>query len=139
MTDVRGLPPISLGGINGSGQVPDIPNLPTMIDRDTPENVKSRIGFDGKTYNLIFSDEFEEEGRTFWPGDDPFWEAVDFHYWPTADYEWYSPRGAVTRGGNLVLTQSERESHGLNFESAMLQTWNKCVSPAATNLTPSEC
>jgi beta-glucanase (GH16 family) len=107
--------------------VPDIPNLPTMIDRDTPENVKSRVGFDGKTYNLIFSDEFEEDGRTFWPGDDPFWEAVDFHYWPTADYEWYSPRGAVTRGGNLVLTQSERESHGLNFESAMLQTWNKCV------------
>lgn len=63
----------SLGGINGSGQVPDIPNLPQLIDRDTPENVKSRTGFDGKAYNLIFSDEFEQEGRTFWPGDDPFW------------------------------------------------------------------
>lgn len=54
-------------------------------------------------------------------------EAVDFHYWPTSDYEWYSPRAAVTRGGSLVLTQTERESHDLNFESAMMQTWNKCV------------
>lgn len=32
---------------------------------------------------LVFSDEFETDGRTFYPGDDPFWEAVDLHYWGT--------------------------------------------------------
>lgn len=115
----------SLGGINGTGQVPMIPGLPSLIDKDTPDNVKTRTGYDGFEYNLIFSDEFETEGRTFYPGDDPFWEAVDLHYWPTVDFEYYHPRGAITRGGSLVLTMTERESHGLNFESAMVQSWNK--------------
>ncbi|CED84082.1 Concanavalin A-like lectin/glucanase, subgroup [Phaffia rhodozyma] len=115
----------NLGGTNGTGQVPVIPNLPTLIDSETPDSARSRTGFDGKTYNLIFSDEFETDGRTFFPGDDPYWEAVDFHYWPTADYEWYAPRNAITKDGKLVLTMQERLSHNLNFESAMLQTWNK--------------
>lgn len=30
---------------------------------------------------LVFSDEFNVDGRTFYPGDDPYWEAVDLHYW----------------------------------------------------------
>ncbi|KAG6880328.1 hypothetical protein C0992_011077 [Termitomyces sp. T32_za158] len=30
---------------------------------------------------LVFSDEFYVDGRTFYPGDDPYWEAVDLHYW----------------------------------------------------------
>ena len=46
----------NLGGINGSGQVPDT-GLPSLIDVDTPASVRSRIGFDGETYNLVFSDE----------------------------------------------------------------------------------
>lgn len=29
----------------------------------------------------MFSDEFEQEGRSFYPGDDPYWEATDLHYW----------------------------------------------------------
>lgn len=32
---------------------------------------------------LVFSDEFNQDGRTFYPGDDPYWEAVDLHYWGT--------------------------------------------------------
>ena len=32
---------------------------------------------------LVFSDEFNQDGRTFYPGDDPFWEAVDLQYWAT--------------------------------------------------------
>ena len=34
---------------------------------------------------LVFSDEFNVDGRSFYPGDDPYWEAVDLHYWPTGD------------------------------------------------------
>ena len=90
----------NLGGTNGTGQVPDLPNMPKLIDDDTPPDVRTRTGSDGKTYNLVFSDEFSQDGRTFWPDDDPFWEAMDFHYWPTGDLEWYDPqvRGIVSLG-----------------------------------------
>lgn len=71
----------NLGGINGSGQIPDLPGLPSLIDADTPASAYTRKGSDGKRYNLVFSDEFETDGRTFYPGDDPFWEAADLHYW----------------------------------------------------------
>lgn len=71
----------NIGGINGSGQIPDLPGLRRLIDPDTPESALTRIGDDGLTYDLAFSDEFNLDGRTFYPGDDPFWEAVDLHYW----------------------------------------------------------
>ena len=81
-----------MGGINRTGQVPDFPNMPQLIDRDTPDDARTRQGTDGKRYNLVFSDEFERDGRTFWPGDDPFWEAMNYNYWPTGDIEWYDPQ-----------------------------------------------
>ena len=89
-------PGFNFGGTNGTGQIPDLPNMPTLIDADTPQDVRTRIGTDGKQYNLIFSDEFNRDGRTFWPGDDPFWEAVDLHYWATNDVEWYNPQARLT-------------------------------------------
>lgn len=69
----------NLGGTNASGQIPSLQELrlPSLIDSDTPDDVKSRTGFDGKKYSLVFSDEFNVDGRTFYPGDDPYWEAVD--------------------------------------------------------------
>jgi Beta-glucan synthesis-associated protein SKN1/KRE6/Sbg1 len=82
-------------------------------------------GADGQTYSLVFSDEFETPGRTFWPGDDPYWEAVDLHYWPTGDLEWYDPQQITTENGKLVITMEEKQSHNLNFVSGMLQSWNK--------------
>ncbi|KAJ7118974.1 glycoside hydrolase family 16 protein [Mycena epipterygia] len=121
-------PPIigfNLGGINGSGQVPLLTKFPKMIDDDTPSSAHSYTGTDGKKYNLVFSDEFNVDGRTFYPGDDPFWEAVDLHYWPTGDLEWYDPGAVTTKNGKLVITMSEIDNHGLNFQSGMLQSWNK--------------
>lgn len=115
----------NLGGINGSGQVPDIANLPRMIDSDTPSDVRTRTGTDGQKYNLVFSDEFNQDGRTFYPGDDPYWEAVDLHYWPTVDIEWYDPAQITTKNGKLVITMEEVQNHDLNFRSGMLQGWNK--------------
>lgn len=58
----------NLGGINQTGQVPLIPGMATLIDPDTPASVMSRTGFDGHEYDLVFSDEFNKEGRTFWEG-----------------------------------------------------------------------
>ncbi|GAA6058824.1 hypothetical protein JCM10212_001940, partial [Sporobolomyces blumeae] len=110
---------------NSSGQVPRIQGLPGLIDNDTPQDVYTRTGFDGEQYKLVFSDEFNTEGRTFWPGDDPFWTAVDLHYWATTDLEWYDPDAVTTKGGNLEITLTEEPSHGLNFRSGMLQSWNQ--------------
>lgn len=80
----------NLGGINATGQFASIGR--DLIDPDTPSDAYTRTGFDGNQWNLVFSDEFELDGRTFFPGDDPYWEAVDLHYWGTNDYEWYDPR-----------------------------------------------
>lgn len=46
-----------LGGVNATGQVPKIEGLPGLIDDDTPMDVRTRTGFDGKKYDLVFSDE----------------------------------------------------------------------------------
>ncbi|EMD31407.1 glycoside hydrolase family 16 protein [Gelatoporia subvermispora B] len=118
-------PSLNLGGVNETGEVPDLPNMPSLIDKDTDPSVRTRTGTDGKQYNLVFSDEFNQDGRTFWPGDDPFWEAVNLNYWPTGDLEWYDPSQIVTQDGKLVITMDEVENHNLNFRSGMLQSWNK--------------
>ncbi|BGP48265.1 hypothetical protein JCM10450v2_004137 [Rhodotorula kratochvilovae] len=115
-----------LGGANASGSVPLIPNLPGLIDIDTPLEAYTRKGFfDGETYNLVFSDEFNVDGRTFWPGDDPYWEAVDLRYWATQDYEWYDPDAITTKDGKLVIALTQEPWNGMNFRSGMLQSWNK--------------
>ena len=52
-----------------------------MIDPDTPPEVYSRTGFDGNDdWELVFSDEFNEDGRTFYDGDDPFWQGESGEY-----------------------------------------------------------
>ena len=49
--------------------------MPRMIDPDTPQEFMTRTGFDGNSdWELVFSDEFNEDGRTFYEGDDPFWQ-----------------------------------------------------------------
>ncbi|KAG1715715.1 hypothetical protein ID866_1431 [Astraeus odoratus] len=115
----------NLGGINVTGQVPSLPGLPALIDPDTPSSALYRIGSDGSTYQLVFSDEFNTDGRTFWPGDDPFWEAENLHYWATADLEWYYPSAVTTQDGKLVITMTEQPKNNLNFVSGMVTSWNK--------------
>ncbi|KAK0555415.1 beta-glucan synthesis-associated protein [Tilletia horrida] len=116
----------NLGGANGTGQVPDL-KIFQLIDPDTPPNAYTFTSpVEGQTqYQLVFSDEFEQEGRTFWHGDDPFWEAVDIWYGATRDYEWYSPEAINTTNGKLQITMEATPTHNLNFQSGMLQSWNK--------------
>jgi beta-glucan synthesis-associated protein KRE6 len=53
-----------------------------LIDPDTPASAYTQPSFtDDSTLQLVFSDEFNKEGRSFYPGDDPYWEASDLHYW----------------------------------------------------------
>ncbi|KAJ7498599.1 beta-glucan synthesis-associated [Mycena latifolia] len=129
--------------VNSTGQAPVLPNTPALVDAATPSDALTRTGFDGESYTLVFSDEFEDEGRTFYPGDDPYWEAVDLWYGNTADLEWYDPSQVVTREGHLVITMDSTsttasgqsmgstapftvaENHNLTYRSGMLQSWNK--------------
>lgn len=72
----------NLGGTNASGQVPEMTGNFGLIDKDTPQDAYTYTSIeDGSEWDLVFSDEFNTEGRSFYPGDDPYWEAVDLHYW----------------------------------------------------------
>ncbi|KAI1791121.1 beta-glucan synthesis-associated protein [Ganoderma leucocontextum] len=116
----------NLGGINASGQLPDIPGLRGPIDRDTPQEVRTKVDYvTGQTWQLVFSDEFNVEDRTFYPGDDPYWEAADLHYWATNNKEWYDPNAITTRNGSLEIEFSARPNHNLNYTGGMMSTWNK--------------
>ncbi|KAI9617031.1 hypothetical protein H4Q26_010669 [Puccinia striiformis f. sp. tritici PST-130] len=62
-----------------------------------------------------------QDNRTFWPGDDPYWEAVEL--------EWYDPDQITTRNGSLVISLDRAadasKNHNLDFKGGMLQSWNK--------------
>lgn len=78
-----------LGGINASGQIPEMQGNWGLIDRDTPKEAYVKKSYRGEVeMELVFSDEFNRDGRTFYPGDDPYWEAVDYHYWGTVSSRW---------------------------------------------------
>lgn len=56
----------NLGGTNASGQIPYIPGLPSLIDADTPKDAYTKLSADGtKTLKLVYSDEFNKDGRSF--------------------------------------------------------------------------
>lgn len=98
-----------------------------LIDLDTPQAAYTIPSFHDPSVELqlVFSDEFEVEGRSFYPGDDPYFEAVDLHYWQTGNLEWYDPAGVATKGGALELTLSERQTHNLSYQGGMVTSWNK--------------
>lgn len=64
-------------------QIPSLPGNWGLIDLKTPMEAytMSARTEGGSELQLVFSDEFYTDGRTFYPGDDPYWEAVDLHYW----------------------------------------------------------
>lgn len=58
-----------------------------LIDPDTPKDAYERTSYNGEKQVLVFSDEFNTDGRTFYDGDDPFFQAVDIWYGATMDLE----------------------------------------------------
>lgn len=117
--------PFNLGGVNSSGQVPSMGNF-GLIDQETPKSAYFKPSYrDGAQWRLVFSDEFNTDGRSFYPGDDPYWEAADLHYWATNNLEWYDPEAVTTANGSLVITFSEKSTHDLNFQGGLISSWNK--------------
>lgn len=66
-----------------------------LIDPDTPSSAKSWTGIDQTTYELVFSDEFKMEGRSFGSNDDPFWQAVSLHDAKNNDLNYMDPGKSV--------------------------------------------
>src|SRR5277367_871538 len=107
---------------NGNPQVPTMPGNWGLIDIHTPQSAYTMPSYvDGSEWQLVFSDEFDVDGRTFYPGDDPYWEAVDLHYWQVSN----------------TATSSKSKSYPLVFRQA---TWSGTIllpSPPETGLLKS--
>ncbi|KAF9538294.1 hypothetical protein EC957_006942 [Mortierella hygrophila] len=114
-----------------------------MVDEDTPQEKRTTVAKDGGLWDLVFSDEFNLDGRSFAPGQDPHWEAVDL---PASTamktLENYSSDQVTTKNGQLEITLQRDPAHpspsGAKFQkrdgssssawkytSGMLQSWNK--------------
>ncbi|CCM05196.1 uncharacterized protein FIBRA_07405 [Fibroporia radiculosa] len=116
----------NIGGMNASGQIPSMTGNYGLIDKDTPQSAHQKADWmQGKSWQLVFSDEFNVEGRTFWPGDDPYWEALNLHYWETNNLEWLDPTAITTRNGSLEISMTNQPKNNLNYISGMMTTWNK--------------
>jgi beta-glucanase (GH16 family) len=115
----------NLGGTNATGQVPVMEGGFALIDADTPLEARHKIVSTGEKWDLVFSDEFNVDGRTFYPGDDPFWEANDLHYWGTNNLEWYDPGQVTTVGGAMKITLAKKRNHDLNYIGGLVTSWNK--------------
>lgn len=72
--------------INSTGQAVDLINfssrsqIPILfggVDEATPHDVRVRTVSGGEQFVVIFSDEFDVDGRSFHKGDDPIWEVVN--------------------------------------------------------------
>jgi beta-glucan synthesis-associated protein KRE6 len=56
----------NLGGINSTGQIME--GVFALVDKDTPQDVQTKVSpVDGRNMQLVFSDEFNQDNRTFWP------------------------------------------------------------------------
>ncbi|KAH8811835.1 glycoside hydrolase family 16 protein [Xylogone sp. PMI_703] len=96
-----------------------------LIDPKTPDSALTKKSKDGTEWKLVFSDEFETDGRTFYDGDDPYFQGVDIWYGGTQDLEWYDPDAITTANGTLNIRFDAFQNHNLNYRSGMIQSWNK--------------
>jgi hypothetical protein len=115
------------------------------VDPDTPESKKQTRSFvGGDIYDLVMSDEFNRDGRTFLDGHDPMWTAIqrsddDQTSTGQKSLQFYNSSFVYTEGGKLVIKTNTDDASwkGYNpykkkyvkftrhFQSGMLQSWNK--------------
>jgi hypothetical protein len=132
--------------IQGKQNEPLLKNLRTgLIDPDTPKEAMSRTSADGSKQILVFSDEFNTAGRSFYEGDDPFFTAVDIWYGATQDLEvslirFLCKRAVLTPHSGMIQTwfspRTARSTSGSNPERPMgstsAQAWSSRGTSCAT-------
>lgn len=84
--------------------------MPELINPETPGSANMGAGFDNEAYELIFSDEINTDGRTFYPGYDLYWEAMDLWYGTTGDIEYYGPEQVNTKDGKPSILMENAET-----------------------------
>ncbi|KAG7346780.1 beta-glucan synthesis-associated protein (SKN1)-domain containing protein [Nitzschia inconspicua] len=114
----------------------------SWVDPDTSihaQTTRSLYGKDSRPYQLVFSDEFEQEGRTFQDGSDPRWTAIHKNDYTNLALHFYSNQNAKTEDGVLRISTERKENVYRAFnektkkfyadkkyiQSAMMQSWNK--------------
>lgn len=114
----------------------------SWVDPDTPEEgltTKALTLDDDREFELVFSDEFNEDGRTFNDGNDPRWTAINKNDYTNSALHFYSHDNARTMNGYLNITTERKINPYRAFDekkkfwyadkkyiqSAMIQGWNK--------------
>lgn len=116
----------------------------TPQDKDPEKNHHAPPNADSNTdtrptYELVFSDEFNADGRSFADGSDPKWTALDKNDYTNGALHYYTPNNVRTENGDLIIqtkaettefvgkndTTLEKQMFRKRFTSSMLQTWNK--------------
>ena len=116
------------------------------VDFDTPYDACTTTSHKtGQRMKLVFSDEFESDGRMFRDGEDARWTALDHAPYTNHQVNYYNSSMAQTRSGKLQLhfssddatyTAGDGSVQHRHFQSAMLQTWNKfCMSSGVVEIS----
>jgi beta-glucanase (GH16 family) len=112
------------------------------VDPDSPLQAQTTLSLvenDKRLYQLVFSDEFEQDGRSFHDGNDPRWTAMNKNDYTNNPLHYYSADSIRTSNGVLNITTSidpknftvfneKYSKYNLQYKeikSGMLQSWNK--------------
>jgi beta-glucanase (GH16 family) len=110
------------------------------IDPDTSNEFKFvKSHTDGRKYELVFSDEFNTNGRHFHDGSDPRWTAINKNDYTNFALHYYNDNLVNTSNGYLNIATIVEDisftapnKKGLdpkkitkNYQSGMIQGWNK--------------
>lgn len=108
------------------------------VDSRTPFQARTAKGMGDRQLHLIFSDEFEDDRRSFVDGHDTRWTAEDRPGIPNAAIQYYNSSHVKTSEGKLVIETTRQEatwkeydktgkeySFTRVYQSGMLTTWNK--------------
>ncbi|RLN99974.1 hypothetical protein DYB28_003686 [Aphanomyces astaci] len=72
------------------------------VDVDTPMDARTKVSSRGESWDLVMSDEFEIEGRSFVAGKDHLWTAVDIPDGVNAALEMYNSSNVYTKNGRCT-------------------------------------
>ena len=115
------------------------------VDIDTPiEHHQTSSEHDGSPLQLVFSDEFDRDGRDFVDGHDSRWTSLQLAPTTNLQVNFYNRTLAHTDAGALVLTTTNQDvtfsdgrggTETRHMQTAMLQSWNKfCFTEGAVEL-----
>lgn len=117
------------------------------VDSDTPTSACTALSErDGAVLQLVMSDEFSLDGRSFADGHDSRWTAIEFAPNTNAQVNYYNTSLASTEDGNMVLRSTSQDvdlplyentsvPETRHLQTAMVQTWNKfCFTEGAAEI-----